>query len=114
MPAEVQAGSLSAQHEWLFQQAAIWPDLVRDGPPAKTAFHRPTWHYINVPLFPSVAARDQLAGKLQLNLSPDIPVGATVGFQELNVAQAIKRGRPGIRGRQVSIGCSRCGARNGD
>lgn len=93
MPAEVQAGSLSAQHEWLFQQAAIWPDLVRDGPPAKTAFHRPTWHYINVPLFPSVAARDQLAGKLQLNLSPDIPVGATVGFQELNVAQAIKFGR---------------------
>src|SRR5262245_4042069 len=47
MPAEVKAEGEAAQDEWLFQQAGIWSDMVRGGPPERTAFHRSTWHYMD-------------------------------------------------------------------
>ena len=31
---------------WIFQHAGTWPDLARGGP-----YDRPTWHYINRPVF---------------------------------------------------------------
>jgi hypothetical protein len=42
--------------EWVFLRASTWPDLVRPampGRPAKpayiTSYHRPNWHFINLP-----------------------------------------------------------------
>src|SRR5262245_39070827 len=56
MPEEIRAAD-SAQQEWIFQQAAVWPDLIRPpGPDAKIAFHRSQWHYVNLPLFLDAAA----------------------------------------------------------
>src|SRR5437762_12974179 len=37
MPEEIRGGEEAARNEWIFQQAAIWPDTVRSGPPEKTA-----------------------------------------------------------------------------
>src|SRR4051812_36867694 len=46
MPADAE------EDRWIFQQAAIWPDIARglkDEDLAK--YNRPTWHYVNVPVF---------------------------------------------------------------
>src|SRR5437764_981636 len=40
MPDEVRRGDEVTQNEWLFQQAAVWADTVRSGPPEKRAFNR--------------------------------------------------------------------------
>jgi S1/P1 nuclease len=64
MPEEVRGADVAAQNEWLFQQAAIWPDTVRSGPVEKRAFNRGEWHYVNVPHFLTEAARSELAGRL--------------------------------------------------
>src|SRR5258707_1201174 len=37
MPADVRGADEATQNEWLFQQAAVWPDTVRSGPPDKRA-----------------------------------------------------------------------------
>lgn len=91
MPANVKAGSLELQTEWLFQQSAIWADLARGFSDAdKERFHRPTWHYINRPLF----LTEQDRGRLQDHLAINLQVDPTEGTAEsLNVIQAIRLGR---------------------
>ena len=82
------------QNEWVFQQAAVWPDLIRPpGPEAKIAFHRSQWHYVNLPLFLDEAAGRELAGKLPLNTSLDPPPDATTATEPINVVQAIRFAR---------------------
>lgn len=51
--------------EWVFLRAATWPDLVRPAQPGQppkpasiTQYHRPEWHFINLPF---VLAVDQPA-----------------------------------------------------
>lgn len=101
MPEDVRAGDEAARTEWLLQQAAVWPDLVRSGPAAKTAFHRATWHYINVPHFLSEAAQTELPGGLMLNLALDPPIAATTDTQELNIVQVIRLARKTCADRQA-------------
>src|SRR5262245_58938940 len=60
MPAEIRAGNEATRNEWLFQQAALWPDTVRSGPAEKRAFNRSEWHYVNVPHFLTDAAKADL------------------------------------------------------
>jgi hypothetical protein len=93
MPEEVRNGSEKAQNEWLFQQAAVWPDMVRGGPPEKRAFHRSEWHYINLPLFLNDAAKAELEGKLTANVATDVPGDATTDTARINVVQAIRFAR---------------------
>ena len=87
MPDEVKAGDEQMQAEWLFQQAACWPDMARSlrGKEQKL-YNRPTWHYINQPLY--LRPGDEVAvGTLDLNLStvpPDAPV------EGMNVVQTIE------------------------
>ena len=82
------------RREWLFQQAAVWPDLVRPpGPEAKTAYHRGPWHYINVPHFLDDAARSELNNRLTINLTLDPPSHATTSTEELNIVQVIRLAR---------------------
>ncbi len=74
----------SMRHQWIISQAAVWSDLIR-----KTDRDRPTWHYINRPLFLSNDARRLLEPRLKVNLSTVVPPAASMATQELNVIQAI-------------------------
>jgi S1/P1 Nuclease len=69
---------------WLFTQAAVWPDMIRDN----EKYHHGTWHYINRPLFLSGADETALKNKLHVNLSGDLPAKAETA--DLNVVQAMK------------------------
>lgn len=102
MPEDVRNGDEAAKNEWAFQQAAVWPDLVRSGPPEKRAFNRGEWHYVNVPHFLSAAARAELDGKLTINLAMDAPADATLETAPLNIVQAIRFSRKMIAHQQTS------------
>jgi S1/P1 nuclease len=67
----------AVQDHWIFQQAATWPDIAR-----KTEYDRPSWHYIDVPLFTD--------GERQVtfNLLMDYPT--QVAIKDYNIAQATK------------------------
>jgi hypothetical protein len=89
------------QHRWLFCQASIWPDLVRqkaDGrippdPHIITSYHREHWHFINFPfaLLPLGSTPDQVQALEQkaaqhINLDTSVPPQETL---QMNVLQAI-------------------------
>ena len=87
MPAEVKNGDDQMQAEWIFQQAACWPDRTRSlkGKDRKL-FHHSTWHYINRPLY--LRPGDKAAiGPLKLNLSTNPP---DKQVEKMNVVQAIE------------------------
>jgi hypothetical protein len=102
MPEEIRGGEEAMQNEWIFQQAAIWPDTVRSGPPEKTAFSRPEWHYINQPIFLNDAARAALEGKLPINVEKNPPAGATLDTAHMNVMQALRLARQRLASRDTS------------
>ena len=85
LPDDLPSGS-TAKNKWLFSQAAVWPDLMRDNP----EFHRGNWHFINKPLFLSPADDAALSGTLTTNLKLIPPAGAGLATQDMNVIQAIK------------------------
>jgi hypothetical protein len=71
------------EDRWIFQQAAIWPDIARgfkDDDLAK--YNRPSWHYVNVPVFIGMAR------EIKANRSMDYPT--PLEENQWNVAQAIK------------------------
>ena len=82
-PDELQDESM--RNQWIISQAAVWSDLVR-----KTDRDRPTWHYINRPLFLSRDARRLLEPRLKVNLATVVPPAANLATRELNVIQAIR------------------------
>jgi hypothetical protein len=70
MPGAVTQGSVRDRHQWLFTEAAIWPDRVRDFQgDLQTAYHRPAWHYINTPIFLDAHARAVMDGHLKANVA---------------------------------------------
>jgi len=87
----------SIRHQWTISQAAVWSDLVR-----KTDRDRPTWHYINRPLFLSTDDRRVLGPRLKVNLASGVPKEATLATQELNVIQAITLCRRRLAARETS------------
>lgn len=94
MPAEVRDGGREMQDEWIFQQAAYWPDIARGIPGSETegpraTFNRPTWHYVNQPLFLTPADREALDGRLSANLAYDVPTDPSL-LPRMNVVQAIR------------------------
>ena len=81
MPAEAE------EDRWIFQQAAIWPDIARGFKGEDLdRFNRPTWHYINVPLFP-----EGERPLFNINQSREYP--PTLGQEKWNVAQALQHCR---------------------
>jgi len=94
MPDEIVLGDELARREWCFQQAAVWPDLIRPpGPDAKIAFNRGPWHYINVPHFLDDASRRELKDGLAINLALDPPLDASTSTEALNIVQMIRLAR---------------------
>ncbi len=75
--------------EWLFQQASEWPDMARGGPPARQAFHRAHWHFINKPLFLTPDDKDALEDNVDVNLNL-VPPSSNFDDQSMNAVQAIK------------------------
>ncbi len=102
MPEEVRRGDEAVQNEWIFQQAAVWPDLIRSGPADKTAFSRPEWHYINGPVFLDSAAREALDGKLPINVEKNPPADATWETARMNVMQALALARERLASKDVA------------
>jgi hypothetical protein len=81
--------SPSARSEWYFQQAAIWPDLVRGLPPeAQKEFHHSKWHYIDLPLFITPEDEATMRPDDNVDLVPPTEPNA-----DINVVQAIRLAR---------------------
>jgi len=81
----------AARGEWLFQQAAIWPDIARGFRGADLAeYHHATWHYLNLPHFLIEADRTALRNKVAVNVSLDPPAKPT---QEMNAIQTLRLSR---------------------
>ncbi len=92
MPENVWSGSPAEQDQWLFAHAGTWPDLVRNRSDVVTdddvrRYNRPTWHYINLPVYLTAEDRDVLAAGLKVNRSTEIPEDRDT--YTMNVAQAI-------------------------
>jgi len=90
MPTDIAADE-TAQNEWLFQQAAIWPDMARGLPEdLKRIYNHPTWHYIDIPSYLTDADRDAIQPTLTINMSFDVPATPA---PEMNAIQTIRLAR---------------------
>jgi hypothetical protein len=89
MPEQIASQGAAAQDHWIFCQAAVWPDIVRGiSQPAMDLFHRPRWHYINLPIFLDADQANAFSGNLTANVEFALPSG---GDEELlNGVQAVK------------------------
>lgn len=91
LPPDISREEHELLDEWLFQQAAVWPDLIGGIPGGeRDRFHRPTWHYVNYPLFLTPEDRQTLrsAVRSRLNLRLDPPTEELL--PDLNILQAWK------------------------
>ena len=93
MPDPIRTAARAVQDEWIFQQAAYWPDIARNIPGDETTgpraqYNRGTWHYVNFPLYLSAADRDALQPTLRVNLATEPPVDPAA-LPTMNVVQAI-------------------------
>lgn len=84
------------QRQWIFAHAATWPDIARRQP----SFHRPTWHFINEPIY----LRDDLsafgASGVTNNVSHTLP--ANPELDTLNVVQALALAKKRLGAARVS------------
>jgi hypothetical protein len=85
-------GDRATQDQWIFQQAATWPDIIR----GNKEYDKPVWHYIDLPVFLDTSDRTAFAGRLPVNVSMEYPT--TLAPDKFNVVQAIGYCRETIRG----------------
>jgi hypothetical protein len=79
----------SDEAEWIFQQAAVWPDLARGLPDRpRKMYHRPMWHFINMPVF--LTDDDRLAMHASLKVDTKTPDQES---RDLNAIQIIRYSR---------------------
>lgn len=90
---ETTAADKATQDHLIFLQAAVWPDLIR----GNKEFDRPTWHYIDFPLYLTPADEAAFAGKLPVNLSLDYPTD--LPREKYNVIQAIAHCKTALQSR---------------
>ncbi|HEX5470321.1 MAG TPA: S1/P1 nuclease [Lacipirellulaceae bacterium] len=93
MPHAVSRGDVQEQDQWIFAQAATWPDLMRDSKGAVTRrdvkqYHRPWWHFIDEPIFLNDEERRQFEHHLPVNLRRDPPKDSD--DPNMNIIQAFK------------------------
>jgi hypothetical protein len=77
-----QSGDKATQDHWIFQHAATWPDVIRKN----KDFDRPTWHYIDLPIYLNDSDQKAFAGRLPVNISADYPT--KLRNEQYNVLQA--------------------------
>ncbi|HVT28731.1 MAG TPA: S1/P1 nuclease [Lacipirellulaceae bacterium] len=93
MPHAVSRGDVSEQDQWLFAQAATWPDLVREAKGAVTRqdvkkYSRPWWHFIDEPIFLNDQERREFDHHLPVNLRREPP--HDTDDANMNIIQAFK------------------------
>lgn len=89
MPTSIAQGTKDEQQEWLFGQAAVWPDFIRGLKGDESdRYHRGTWHYINWPHYLSDAEAVDLASPPGVNRHLD---PAMTPILEQNLMQTIAR-----------------------
>jgi hypothetical protein len=88
-----QPEGVTDEGEWIFQHAATWPDLARSlsGQGNRTKYHRPTWHYLNLPIF---QGGDRPL--LDVNLSTQYP--SPLDGNDWNIIQAYRHCLATLRG----------------
>lgn len=86
-------GDKAVEDEWIFQQAATWPDIIRKNP----EFDHPTWHYVDFPIYLNPSDEQAMAGKLPVNLAADYPT--KLPPEKWNVLQALAHCQEVIRGK---------------
>jgi hypothetical protein len=69
--------------EWLFSQAAVWPDLVR----THETLHHGSWHYINLPFMMPGAETIEWQQNISREWEPGMDAGS------LNIMQAIAKAK---------------------
>ena len=97
LPADV-ASDEALKAEWMFQQAAIWPDIARSFKGEDRKYHHATWHYINEPQFLTETDKDALQSKMKINLETKIPATAQV---DMNIIQSIRFARARLHSKSV-------------
>jgi hypothetical protein len=101
MPRDVAAGDQATQDRWIFWQAAVWPDIARGIPgDARKLFDRPTWHYVNGPIYVDRSDRRALAQTLSFNLSQEYPTA--LAESDWNIIQATKHALAVLRDRRAT------------
>jgi S1/P1 Nuclease len=88
MPSELT--TVAEQNEWLFQQAAIWPDVARSFQGEDRKYHHPTWHYLDLPSFLTPDDKAALESKVTFNMSLEPPAEET---ETMNAVQVIRLSR---------------------
>ncbi len=78
------------KNEWVFQQASIWPDMVRGFQREDRKYHHPTWHYLDIPVYLTPEDQTEMATKVKFNDSLDPPATQQ---EEMNAVQAIRLAR---------------------
>ena len=89
MPIGVRQGTNDHRNAWLFQQASVWPDIVRDlsEENQKAEYNRSKWHWVNMPLFLSSDDAEALKNNISPNIATD-PALVT-DPKDMNIFQAI-------------------------
>jgi hypothetical protein len=88
MPNEIENGPERERNLWLFERAAIWPEIVRHISEAgRTRYDRSSWHYINLPVYLTKQDEAELADKLDHNISGSFKPPLR---RNLNMIQALK------------------------
>ncbi|MEQ8847563.1 S1/P1 nuclease [Botrimarina sp.] len=92
VPSDVWRGSEGEKRVWAFAHAGTWPDQVRSSRGAVSRedvsrFNRPTWHYVNLPVFLTPDDREALGKQLPGNRDTEPPADPDASGQ--NVVQAI-------------------------
>jgi hypothetical protein len=95
MPRRVRNAPAAEQNRWVFAFAATWPDVARRFEHVRASeardalmaqYHRPQWHFINLPVFLSEADGRAL-GRVESNQSFDWTEAET--SSALNIVQAL-------------------------
>jgi S1/P1 Nuclease len=94
LPPVLRQADAAVQDRWYFAYAATWPDVAREFSGVRpeavrlalvAQYHRPHWHYINLPTYLSDADRRLHIAAPSLAESPELPDAA------LNIVQALTR-----------------------
>ena len=85
------------KNEWIFQQAAVWPDMARGFKGDDRKFNHPSWHYIDIPVFLTPDDKS-LEGKLKFNQSLTPPAEAK---EDMNCVQVLRFARAALADKQT-------------
>ena len=93
------------RQEWIFQQAAVWPDLIRSPRHGGHSYHRGAWHFIDQPIFLDAAGEASLASGVRANFSLLIPASESA---QLNAVQVMGLANKTIHDHATNEGVMLC------